>query len=432
MAKVLMDKDFELGEPDYQVEVLLSRRLTLFVGDPKSAKSLTSIFLGVCTAGNRDFLGFSTRYGPVYYVNNEHGEEDSHTRWIEKFCLGLGLKPNIPFITSRLLEYPDLTNTSQTDRLLDICVQIGAVLLIVDNLGSSIGGQKEENHVAQKLFTNLVHFNEKGIAVVVIHHFKKNERVYRGPTSIPASVDRVFSFTPTGMRNRQTLDMDGNPTTLSDGTPVMVEVLKEFGFRCEITRGEKPPPLLIGIEENDSTSAAKLVQRGIFTDTSPKEEIKQRVLWFYSADPGVFCSEKDIQDGIGGGDLKDIRDAVRELVLDGKIEYRIHNKKLRLFEVGANVPKIAPISYGENLIKEIMLLREKYILEGAFKIPIGTGFVDPLLSKIPTITSGRVRDELRKLGDEVRTSDNNILFAFLNTNILLSFPNTSVIDKTSI
>lgn len=393
-------EDFDLEQSDFHVSALITKGVTLFTGDPKSGKSLAALYLGVCTAGDGEFLGFSTRHGHVCYLNNEHGEGDSHERWVDKFCLGLRIIRDDQFqLRSFHRRYQDLTNERQVNELLSVCLLSNTILLIVDNLGSSIGQQKEENHTIQKFYHNLNKFTECGITVIVIHHFKKNEKIYRGPTSIPAQVDREYSLTPVTYRERQSKNEDGEHVWLNPDTPLMVEVLQEFDFRCTIARGEKPPALLIGVEEDDLTGATKLVQKGLSNRKSPLEEGEEDVLEILGASPERVWDLKQMEEATGRKhDQKALKIIFASLIEQEKAVYGLVGKTKRYSLTGNITSKEQPFS--DVLEEETSLALLGYRVDGRRVIPL-TELVERLSEALPALLE--VRDNSRLVAKIVRS-----------------------------
>ena len=412
----LKDTDFEI-ESLFHVDPLFSKNVTFFVGGKESAKSLTSIFLSVCTAGGRDFLGFATRQGPVVYLNNEHLQED-HELWIEKHCKGLGLNPTeIPLHTYHY-EYTDLTNPLTSKSLLSICSVLNPILLVIDNLGSSLGGQDENHtHVAQKFFHNLEPFLKRDIAIVCTHHFKKSENIYRGSSVFEKQADKFYIFypIPDGYRLRPTRDESGDVREMHPGELMMEKVLQDFVMSNRRSRRGKIPPILIRVEENDGTGATRLVNRGSYEEISDYQDIKDRIMWLFSLNPGQGFTERGFQEGIGIGDIQGVRRAVEELCTDKAVEYRPQGKNLRVFEVG--VPEaslLIPTSTEDEIREAVSGLCEVYRAEGRPHLLVKDHFVEPLLDKVNAlaqlVTTGderligpcrRVSKVLRGLGAEL-------------------------------
>ena len=413
----LTDKDLELGQPPYLVDTFLSDKINLLVSDPKTAKSITAIYLSLCVASRKDFLGFSTRQGPVCYINNEMpstDEESDLTRWIDKFKLGLNIH-DIPFYAFSY-EFTDLTNPRQASTLLERCNLLGATFLVIDNLGASIGGQREDNPVMQKLFLNLVPLVQQSVAVLGLHHNTKDGSIYRGASSILASVDRICTTLPISYRDRQTRDINGELMWLDPDTPNMSKVLKDFAIKLDpkFSRGETPYSFLIGIEENDKTGAAKLVSKGLFRDADPTLVIQQRMLQLLGVNLGQGFTDRTLAEGIGDEDIRLVRETRKILVERGELEYRVQGKKLLIFESGVTATEPVVEGFQETLWKAIDTLCLKYRSEKQTNLLILEAFTKPLVAEIPDLAklsnpkdnkligpSKRISIILREMGFEV-------------------------------
>lgn len=379
----LKDKDFEL-ETSWHVAPLFRKDIAMFVGDSQAGKSLTTLYLAVCTAGGRDFLGRSTRQGHVVCVNNEHSMEYFHSRWIEKYCLGLGLNLSTLPLTCFSYEYMDLTNSSLVKELLSRCTQLDTVLLTIDNLGSSIGGQNENHtHIVQRVMDNLGMFRDKDMMVLPTHHYKKNEKIYRGSTVSHNLVDREFALEPRGYRTRQARDEDGELRWLDPDTPLMEDVLESLSIVCTKSRDAKPEPLLVRIEENDKTGAARLVVGGRFELVDEVAEAEKDIIDFCRLNSGEGFTLKRIDEGvIGNWHISIMREALNNLLGKKILEKRPYGKQIRAFEVGveataAQVPK----SFVEEMDEIVFSLCQQH--EGEGWVRAGDLFINALVQQLP-------------------------------------------------
>ncbi len=372
----LTDEDLYL-DYEYQVNPLFSKHTTMFIGPPQGAKSLTAIYLSVCTAGYKDFLGYVTRPGHVVYLCNEHGADELLDRWIPKLCLGMNINPSDLPITSFRYKYKDFTSTPQSKELLSRCTGSGTVLIVVDNLGSSIGNENENyTHVMQRVFDNFLMFNDAGIAVLPIHHPNTAGKT-RGSTVIDAMADSIYTFERVKTRPRASI--------LPNGTPHVEEVIEYYAIRNpKKTTGGHSSPFLVHVLENDETGTAKIMNAGSYVPSSPHKELKELITWVFSLNSGEGLSDKDIQERIGGGELKDIREAVKELREEGKLEFKETGKRVRVFQVGAkNISP--PKSTQEKIEDEVDALIENYRKDGIITIYVNQHFCQPFIKKYPEL-----------------------------------------------
>jgi len=187
--------------------------LTVVYGAPGTLKSMLLMDLAVCVAGGGPWLDplptagkgghYLTKQGPVLFVDCDNGQN----RLKERFgALYRGHNPTgtLPLSAISLANPPiDLLRSTPGEINADtqsLKVQIedlGACMVVIDNLGTISGGAEENSSEMVAIMANLRYVAEAtGAAVFVIHHARKGgsnggregDRL-RGHSSIEASLD---------------------------------------------------------------------------------------------------------------------------------------------------------------------------------------------------------------------------------------------------
>lgn len=194
---------------EYIVDLLFEiPSLNIVYGAPGSMKSFILQDLSICVASGRQWLQpainsnskpFNVRPYPVLWVDQDNGIRRTHERFD---ALGMGhgkLDPsNTPIF---YISMPDpwlvANKPSAMIVLRDAIRASGAKLVIIDNLGTILGGTDENSADMIDIFTELRKLAEaEKVALVVIHHQRKSNglkgragETLRGHSSIEAALD---------------------------------------------------------------------------------------------------------------------------------------------------------------------------------------------------------------------------------------------------
>jgi hypothetical protein len=178
------------------VEHLITRGSVIaWVGKFGSKKTWIAIFLAVCVALGKAFLGKPTNGGSVLIIDEESGE-DRLSRRLAAALRGMNGDGNTPVYFVSLAQFNLLKKPDDVTLLTALVQELGAVLVIFDALADIMAGG-DENAVkdTQPVFMSLRKIAETTkAAVVIIHHVGKNGD-YRGSSAIPGAIDDMIEIT---------------------------------------------------------------------------------------------------------------------------------------------------------------------------------------------------------------------------------------------
>lgn len=151
---------------------------------------------GLPTAESASITGFKTTQVPVLWIDYDNGKRRTHNR-IESVARARGLADDAPLHYMSMAQ-PALRADSIESVLLweKIIKQVGAKLIIIDNLGLISGDAEENSADMVNVMGNLRLLTEKtDAATVIIHHQRKGDmasrvgELLRGHSSIESSLD---------------------------------------------------------------------------------------------------------------------------------------------------------------------------------------------------------------------------------------------------
>lgn len=178
---------------DWCVAGLLAQpSLTVLVGDPGAKKTYLAIDLAVSVALGQPWLGRSTAQSPVLIIDEESGLLQLWGR-LHASLHAHGAPASTPLHFTSLAGY-DLRDDRDAEALIHRALSVNARLIVIDALGNLMRGAGENNlSSVQPVLFHLRRMAEFcGAAVVAIHHTNRHG-VFRGSSSISASVDLMLS-----------------------------------------------------------------------------------------------------------------------------------------------------------------------------------------------------------------------------------------------
>jgi len=170
----------------YRVEPLLvDAALTMLFGQPGEGKSLLAAVLANAVANGDAVAGLAARQGRAVYIDAENGKWEIHRR---VHTLGLSEQD------LELYEADGFDLRRDISELAKIVADAKPQLLVLDSLASLTPGFKEndadQTSPVLDALRRLAHRSE--LAILLIHHARKDGETYRGNTGILASVDAAF------------------------------------------------------------------------------------------------------------------------------------------------------------------------------------------------------------------------------------------------
>jgi len=172
--------------------------------------------LAVCVASGQDWLvplpnvsqggGFHVQQGPVLWLDMDNGPDRLKERF-GALCRARGITNAPIYAISLPRPVFDASKPEEADLLATQVKRLGAVLLVVDNLGTVSGGRDENTSQMVEVLTNLAWVvRSTRSAGAVIHHSRKASAFgggrrgdsLRGHSSIEAAFDLAIQLERTG------------------------------------------------------------------------------------------------------------------------------------------------------------------------------------------------------------------------------------------
>lgn len=222
--------------------------LDILYGSPAGMKSMLMGDAAVCVAAGVPWLtglptdegqkvsAFATMQSPVLWIDYDNGTRRTDERF-EALAKARGLPVDAPIhYVSMAQPWFDATDGYLVRELVEASRELGAKLIVIDNLGLISGDADENTADMVKVMGNLRRLAEDAdAAVVVIHHQRKGNmadragELLRGHSSIEASLDLALLVTRDGQEPRVTI----TPTKVRGAS-----IAKSFG--AEFTYEHKP------------------------------------------------------------------------------------------------------------------------------------------------------------------------------------------------
>ena len=178
-------------EQEYVVDSLVPEAsITILSGTSRSYKTYTLLHMAISIANGGALFGkFTTQQGGVLVIDEENGE-----RLLQKRLLQLGVQGDLPV---HFLSFSGFkTSDEHISEVLTACKEKDIKLIIIDSLIRVHGGDENSAKDMSKVFKQLRNFTEKGIAVLVTQHNRKQGAYsggtgdeMRGSSDIMAAVD---------------------------------------------------------------------------------------------------------------------------------------------------------------------------------------------------------------------------------------------------
>lgn len=205
-------------EQEYVVDgIVPEASITILSGASRSYKTYTLLHMATSIASGKMLFGkFATQQAGVLIIDEENGE-----RLLQKRLFQLGSSMELPV---HFLSYSGFITTDKyISEVLKVCLEKGIKLIIIDSLIRVHSGDENSAKDMSKVFKQLRQFTEKGVAVLVTQHNRKQGAFggssgdeMRGSSDIMAAVDShvgvvrknkwYLTFTQTKQRYDEELD----------------------------------------------------------------------------------------------------------------------------------------------------------------------------------------------------------------------------------
>ena len=168
--------------------ILAKGHLTCVAGPEGEGKSLLSLALGCSLAGGEPLAGFApAEEGRVVVIDAENGTGEIHRR-----VRALGLTDRATdSITFFAAEAVDLRK--DLEDLAALVDNEKPVLLVLDSFRSLWGGDENNSDEVAPVLDGLRNLGRsRNVAILLLHHTRKDGQTYRGSSAIGASVELMF------------------------------------------------------------------------------------------------------------------------------------------------------------------------------------------------------------------------------------------------
>ena len=231
----------EANEIDWVVkDFIASGTLNLLAGSSSGYKTWLSMYLGLCVAEGRDFIGRKVIKTTVIYIDRENPRtvwKDRLSRLGESACLKLWPSWDEP---------PSLEKGNKVY----LALAKEKPLMILDSLIRFHSEEENEASGMSRVMGNLRALCNAGATVLVLHHMGKDEdSLYRGSSEILGGVDAAYTLRKAGNK----LFLKGIKNRLISEPNVAIRLVEEdqrISFK-DITgeESEKRKEKLQGLQE---------------------------------------------------------------------------------------------------------------------------------------------------------------------------------------
>lgn len=321
--------------------------LSVVYGSPGSMKSMLLADAAVCVASGQPWLAglpseegqtvkaFRTTQSPVLWIDYDNGTLRTDERF-DAIAKARGLAEDAPVhYVSMAQPWLDATDGYMVRELVEAITQLGAKLVVIDNLGLISGDSDENSADMVKVMGNLRRLAEdSGAAIVIIHHQRKGSLadragdLLRGHSSIEAALDLALLVT----RDAQSTDLTIAPTKVRGAS-----ITSSFG--AEFTYTHKPGT-------NDLAEARFWGRSVLSAKEFEQQEIAAAILIVLGrlANSGSSVTQKELVETSQGyieANLDSIkkpgRDKVRgvldEMEAAGKIKVSLGDKNAKVYRL---------------------------------------------------------------------------------------------------
>jgi len=178
-------------------DFILPKTVTMLYSPPGQFKSFLALYLAMCVANGKDWLGLETKENSVLYLDGENNDQILKDR-LEKLYLGHNFeKEEFPlYIIKRgtLMDNKKNIHLGWLNALAKVIRQKKTKILFIDTLHRYCGYDENSSDDINKLYTDIFQplIEEFGISIVFLHHSSKAGG-YRGSGDFLGMVDTAYS-----------------------------------------------------------------------------------------------------------------------------------------------------------------------------------------------------------------------------------------------
>lgn len=243
----LQDALKELAPITWVVKGLFPKSsMSVIYGKPGCMKTWIGLYMALCVASGRDFLGRKTKQGTALYIDEENGSRRLGHR-IKALANGLNLPANTPMAFASLSGL-NLSRVADVDDLERLIEDNQSTFVVIDTLAAATLGV-DENTVRemQPILGCIRRIAERtGAAILVLHHANKAGD-FRGSSSIAGAVDHLMEVVA---------DEDKSSVEIKSVKARDVEaILIRAHLRFEAPENGMPTVVRVGTEERPPKKA---------------------------------------------------------------------------------------------------------------------------------------------------------------------------------
>ncbi len=330
----------ETAKLPFLVEKLVPENgITAFSGYPESGKSWVLLHIAHCVATGRPFLNrFSVKQGGVLIVDEEAGSAEFKKR-MEMLNFdsqdGVYLYAQEGFKVDRPEDLNHLVETTKN---------LGVKLIIFDPFSAIHSKTENSAEEMQKVMEALQQFNLAGIAVIFIHHHRKEHFMSKNPSASMGLRGSTVLFARVDCHVAVKKDRE-----TEEGFEITIEHIK-------LRRGKKEKPFQVALCIDDTQRRATFEYRGeVKEDIIKKDEAKRQIRGWLKEHHQLSTPEiKAMAREAGTVGKSNVEAALKEMVADDEmvifdIAGRGNTKFYKFTEEQIDTEEIDPKSLFENI-----------------------------------------------------------------------------------
>ena len=236
-------------EPDFLVELVAARgEVTLLWGSAGIGKSLLTEALGRGVACGEDVAGLACKRGHVLFIDAENGANEIHRRVHQ---LGLPAARVAIWDASEgvhlVTDYSDIVQIVEREK---------PDLVVFDSLRRlTPGSQENDSDVMADAIAHVKQIAQTcGVAVILIHHARKDESIYRGSSALRDQVSVSWKLgrdSQDSDRDRRYLDCDKMRIAPEPNGRLWLRIVRDHGTVRMEADGAPPQRTVSGRQRAD-------------------------------------------------------------------------------------------------------------------------------------------------------------------------------------
>ncbi|MCW8966624.1 MAG: AAA family ATPase [Candidatus Pacearchaeota archaeon] len=196
----ILSESIKKGVPklNYCVEgLIVENSYNLVEAIQKGGKTSLALFLSLCVANGKPFLGRACKKGSILYIDEEMGEQNLLFK-ITQLAEGNNLRTdNIHFTSFAGVKLQGEKSKEWSRKLKEYILQVKPKMIIFDSAVRMMEGDENQAKDVRQVFDSIKSLKEKCTIVLLAHTPWDGKRV-RGSTEWEAQADQIFILKNTG------------------------------------------------------------------------------------------------------------------------------------------------------------------------------------------------------------------------------------------